>query len=395
MYPHASVPATVRPDYQGGSIVNLMSSIAAAHGYRSLYYPDLTICPPERLRQFRSIVLLVVDGLGYKYVRHNGAGSLLHGHLEGSITSVFPATTAAAIPVFLTGYPPQQHGLTGWFTYLQEFGAIVAILPFVTRSGRQPLATDRFDPRQLTNQLPLFNRIDTLCHTVMPVDIAYSTFNRAFSTGATIHPYRTLRQMFNTVRRLIAAQVQTQYIYAYWPGFDRLAHTYGINSNQVRRHYDLIDAEFARLKRTIAGTDTMVIVTADHGFVDSDPTRMILLADHPMLGETLMMPLSGEPRLAYCYVHADKRKQFEGYVNGELEGCVDLYLSQDLINQHYFGLGKCHPSLADRIGQYTLMAKEGVTIRDRVQGEGPIRDIGVHGGVSADEMYVPFITLAG
>ena len=393
--PTTSVSTPVRPDYQGGGIVNLMSSIAAAHGHRSLYYPVLTTFPPERFDYFKSVVLVVIDGLGYKYLSGHCGGSLLHEHLEGAITSVFPPTTAAAVPTFLTANPVQQHGLTGWFTYLREFDAVVAVLPFVERGSKQPLPPGDLGPRQLTRQLPLFECIDTLCHTVMPADIAYSTFNRAFSRGATIHSYYSLRQMFDTVHKLVAKDVRSQYIHAYWPEFDRLAHAYGVTSRQVRRHYTEIDREFTRFKRHINGTDTMVIITADHGFVDADPDRMILVEKHPALTESSLMPLSGEPRLAYCYVRDEKREQFESYVQDELNSYVDIYLSEDLITNHYFGMGPCHPRLSERVGHYVLVAKDRVTVRDRVDGEGPIRDIGVHGGVSADEMYVPLIVLTG
>lgn len=372
-----------------------MSSIAAAGGYRSPIYPDLASCSPQRLRNFRNIILIVIDGLGYKYIMAKGAGSLLHDHLECSVTSVFPPTTAAAIPAFLTGNPPQQHGLTGWFTYLKEFNTIAAVLPFAERGSKQPLATDRWGPCQLTNQVPLFERLDASCHSVMPVDIAFSTFNRAFSSGAIIHPYKTLRQMFTTVSQIIGADNRTQYIYAYWPEFDRLAHAFGVSSSQVSRHFELIDAEFTRFNRSIAGTDTIVMVTADHGFVDSDPDQVIRLEDHPMLSETLVMPLSGEPRLAYCYVRDDKKEQFENYIKSELSCCVDVHKSEDIIANNYFGLGTCHPGLSDRVGDYVLVAKDRATIRDRVEGEGPIRDIGVHGGASAEEMYVPLIVLTG
>jgi len=40
--------------------------------------------------------------------------------------------------------------------------------------------------------------------------------------------------------------------------------------------------------------------------------------DHPDLEKTLVLPLCGEPRVAYCYVHPDKTGQFERYVRNEL-----------------------------------------------------------------------------
>ena len=43
---------------------------------------------------------------------------------------------------------------------------------------------------------------------------------------------------------------------------------------------------------------TTLIVTADHGFVDSPADEAIDLAAHPGLRDTLLLPLCGEPRVA-------------------------------------------------------------------------------------------------
>ena len=382
----------IRPDYLGGSIVNLMSSIAAAYGAQSSIYPELSSLGPDRLREFNNVVLIVLDGLGYNYVTHTGAGNFASDHLAGRMTSVFPSTTATAIPVFLSGHPAQQHGLTGWFTYLNEFDAVAAVLPFTERGSNAPLDHSGVGPLQLTDQVPIFDRLDTTCHTVMPVDIAYSIFNRAFSGQALIHPYQTLGQMFDRIIRL-SREDGPKYIHAYWPGFDRLAHEHGIDSHEVQSHFQQIDAELRRFKRSLSGTDTLVIITADHGFIDVDPAQMVQLEHHPALAETLMMPLSGEPRVAYCYVYPDHREQFEAYIHDELSERVIICDSQDLLRNEYYGLGTAHPNLTDRIGHYTLITTGRTIIKDWVAGERPYRHIGVHGGVSADEMYVPLIVV--
>ena len=385
---------TIRPDYEGRSIVNLMSSIALARGYRSSIYPILSLSKSVDLHDFTTIVLLIIDGLGYNYVVNSNAG-VLQEHLTGRLTSVFPPTTATAIPTFLTGNPPQQHGLPGWFTYLEEFDGVVAVLPFVKRGSKTPLQVNGKGPRELTRQRPLFECIEGQCHTVMPSEIAHSAFNLAFSSQAALHPYATLGQMLNTITHLVQQDMEPTFIHAYWPVFDRLSHSHGVASDQVRHHFQLIDAALGRFKKNIVGTNAIVIITADHGFIDSDPGQIIRLEEHPILSETLMFPLTGEPRVAYCYVYPDKREQFESYVSDELGNQVVLYRSSDLISNHLFGLGDCHPLLSSRIGHYALIAKERVTIRDRVTGEKPSRDIGVHGGTSEDEMYVPFIVMKG
>jgi hypothetical protein len=70
---------------------------------------------------------------------------------------------------------------------------------------------------------------------------------------------------------------------------------------------------------------------------------------------------------------------------------VALYPSRTLIAQGWFGPGAPHPELASRVGDYTLVMKDDWTIKDWMPGEQRHRQIGVHAGLSADEMIVPLI----
>ena len=65
--------------------------------------------------------------------------------------------------------------------------------------------------------------------------------------------------------------------------------------------------------------------------------------------------------------------------------------SSDLIAQGWFGLGPANPRLAERVGEYTLVMKGDYTIKDWITGEQRHLTLGVHGGVSAAEMYVPLV----
>ena len=59
------------PNYDNGSIVNLMSSISQGLGAESLYQPLPALSPAE-LSASRNIVLIVIDGLGYEYLMKRG-----------------------------------------------------------------------------------------------------------------------------------------------------------------------------------------------------------------------------------------------------------------------------------------------------------------------------------
>src|SRR5512135_1543517 len=193
-------PALVLPDYGGGGLVNLMSSIAMALGGSSAY-PPLATLPPQALAGARHLVLLVVDGLGLDYLsRRDGA---LRRHLHGQLTSVFPSTTASAIPTFLTGLAPQQHGLTGWNMYFREIGAVVTPLPFRVRTGRHSLREAGVTPATLFGLTPLFDRLPLPCHVVSPHNIIHSDFNVALSGHAQRHGYDTLDELFALIAGLL------------------------------------------------------------------------------------------------------------------------------------------------------------------------------------------------
>jgi hypothetical protein len=62
-----------------------------------------------------------------------------------------------------------------------------------------------------------------------------------------------------------------------------------------------------------------------------------------------------------------------------------------LLDKGWFGLGEPDPRLRHRIGDYVLFLKDSYAIKDAIPGEKPWTDLGVHGGVSEDELYVPLI----
>src|SRR5512143_275628 len=375
------------PDYRGGSLVNLMSSIATALGGSSAY-PPLTLLPPEALAGARHLLLLVIDGLGHDYLL--GREGALRRHLRGKLTSVFPSTTASAIPTFLTGLAPQQHGLTGWNMYFREIGAVVAPLPFRVRTGRHALREAGVTPASLFGLTPLFDRLPLPCHVVSPRNIIHSDFNVALSGRAKRHGYETLDELFSVIAALLRSDAPG-YIHAYWPQLDSLAHEHGIGSEPVAAAFALLDAAFGCLIDVANDTGSRVIVTADHGFIDSPPEQTIDLDDHPTLRDTLLLPLCGEPRMAYAYVRAGREAQFEDTMRERLAERVDWFKSADVLQQGWLGPGEAHPGLRDRIGDYVLVPRGRAILRDWLQGEERYTHVGVHGGLSAEEMTVPLV----
>jgi len=126
------------PDYDGASVVNLMSSIIGAMGGISPHR-ELSVVPASDLESAEKIVYLIVDGIGEaqleEFLESGEGGCFFAAHSHRTISTVFPATTAAAVTTFGTGASPAEHGVLGWHLNLPDLGMVATILPAVTRTG--------------------------------------------------------------------------------------------------------------------------------------------------------------------------------------------------------------------------------------------------------------------
>jgi hypothetical protein len=384
-----------RPDYQGGGIVNLLASVITAFQGDAAPYPALAQLSPQQINGHRHVVLVVVDGLGYDYLLRRLPDGALARHCVGSMTSVFPATTASAITSFLTGTAPQQHGLTGWHMYLAELGCVFAVLPGVPRYGGVPLGQAGIDVARLHGHVPLAERLDASCVTVSPQRIARSDFNVAHLGAAQLRPYEGLTHFVDYTASAVIGARERRFVYAYWPELDHIGHQYGIESEQALAHLQELDTAFGRLLERVHGRDTLVILTADHGMIDTRAEDTIELEEHPALVGMLRLPLCGERRAAYCYLRPGADGDFEGYVREHLGDELEAVPSRRLVEEGYMGLGRPHPRLLDRMGDYTLLARGSHSVKDWVLGETRYTHVGIHGGLSRTELYVPLILASG
>ncbi len=384
------------PEYNGGSIVNLMASIVAGlgpipaqPGDGAPIYAQHPLATPEMLGAAKHVVLLIIDGLGYDYLRRRIPGGAIDAGMRDPMTSVFPSTTTTAISTFLTGDAPQQHALTGWYVWLREIGMVASPLPYRTRAGSRMLGTCGLRSEALFDRRPVFDRIDRDTFMVQPAHLWDTPYTRAHTGNAMVKPFRELKQMFSRIRRITTGR-KPSFTYAYWPELDTLGHRHGMESEQAVAHLNEIDQGVADLINEIQKRDVCLVITADHGFVDTYDESWVNLSDHPELGQMLVAPLCGEPRAAYCYVDAHRERDFEDYVRERLSNQCELYRSEDLIARGFFGLGQPHPRLRERIGHYCLIMKENYAIRDSLATEKHGKQmIGVHGGTSSAEMRVP------
>lgn len=380
----------IKPDYHAGSIVNLVSSLGQAMGAGTMDASGLASLPTEKVADYANVILFVVDGLGYEYLTSVVPDSLLASHVSQSLTSVFPSTTATAITSLATGQSPLQHGLTGWFMYLDYLDTVTAVLPFKPRIGADFPTDPFYAPDRAYGFKPLIPRLQRKAWVINHESIIQSSYSAAIGGDANRRAYTDLGQCMDLIKEVVFDSLEQKYVYAYWSMFDGLCHTHGVGSEQVSEHFQEIDNQFARLIDVLQDSNTLLLVTADHGMVDTRPEQIIHMEQHPQLKKMLRLPLCGEPRAAYCYLHSGCEGEFVDYVQTELSAMCQVQSSEEMVQANYFGLdGDSHPAFSGRIGDYILLPKDNYIVKDRLNGEKPFSHIGVHGGLSSAEMYVP------
>ena len=383
-----------RPNYAGGSLLNLMSSIVRARGGRSPHRP-LAGLPAADLAAAKKVVLLLLDGLGanqlHRHVLSGRGQRFLALHPWQKITTICPATTASAVTTLATGASPAEHAVLGWHLHLADLGMVGTILPFVSRTG-MPIAPDDFDlARYLSLPAPLAGirgRRVLISHGDIPV-----------SRTSLAQPWWTERRSYDKLDGLLrhlrafARSPGRAYAYAYWPHYDSLCHEYGPEGIEPSRHRDEIDVFLARAHRALAGTDTLLLVTADHGHAQ---TRAgIDLSAIPGFYSTLAALPSGDARMAQCFVRSSRRADFLRLVRSsplrEGAACVS---HAHVLRSGILGPGNPHPALSARLGDYILFAAPGhAFLYPPALAEEKEPKLGNHGGLSADELEIPLFVV--
>lgn len=375
------------PSYQN-SILNLMGSIAEGFGKKTNYSP-LAQLNPEEIRNAKNVILVVLDGLGYEYLTRYGKNSELAKYLRSKMTSIFPATTTTCIPGFLTGMSSYEHGMAAWYTFLREIGMVVVPLRHVTRFGEFPIGAE---VKKIYNLRPFTNLINAKSYVLNPKEFYKSEFNLTSAGKSDLIGYRSIEEMFGKMSKLVRKPGK-QYIYAYHNNPDKLMHENGNESKKVLREFNKIDRAFKKFLNKIKNTNSIVIVTADHGLITVPREKQIDTLKYPQLIHFLRMPLCGEGRAGYAYVIPRKKHQFESFAKNKLKFCCEVIKSEDALKRGWFGRGKMHHEFKHRIGDYILLMKDNYAIKDFMLGEEIKYHMGVHGGTSKEEMFVPLIVV--
>ncbi len=177
-------------------------------------------------------------------------------------------------------------------------------------------------------------------------------------------------------------------MYAYYPGVDEVAHSYGLHS----RYYL---AELAFADRLVADVldalpeSVALVVTADHGQVDLVPDSWIELGDVSELVEEC----AGDARFRYLYARRGAAAELLAAAQAAHGADAWVMSREQLEDEGWLG-PKPSNAIRRRIGDVVLAASRDVAFVDpALPRESRLRS--GHGSMTEAEMMVPLVAGRG
>jgi hypothetical protein len=181
-------------------------------------------------------------------------------------------------------------------------------------------------------------------------------------------------------------------VYVYWSGTDDVAHIYGPGDERflaaLRQIAHSFDQDFLGSLPRAAREGTVLIVTADHGQIDTPPERAVHLRDHPALKEMLLLPPTAEPRASYLHTRPGKADSVRAYIGEHLADRFLLLDMEQAIAAGLFGPGEMPPESRARLGDLLLLSRDDSRL---IPAGAPATTRGEHGALTPEEMLVPLL----
>jgi len=365
----------------------------------------------DEYKNIKNLILVVVDGFGWRFVEEFGEKLSLNKRVEEQgklfkLTSQFPSTTSNCITSLTFDKPLGEHLLYEWNMYHPKVDRMIIPFRFSYVGDHMPerLLMDGYSPSDIFPSYPLseyLSGINVNPTVIMPRDYIGSSFNTANSVGSRMIPYSGTRQGVNRLRQAVLDDNGSRFFFFYVPYFDSLTHSVGPESKKVRECGIKIFRELYEGLYKRGMKDALLVITADHGHTAISLDRRIYIDEKfpsivPFIKKTkkgdYILPAGG-PRDLFVHVIPEHVTEVFGTLKEGLKDFADVLLVEDCIKAGLFGEGTRLGDLQERMGEILILPFDNLTVWWKL-AESYEKDFkGHHGGLSPNEMEIPFFML--
>lgn len=381
--PAAPEPLPKAPGYGRSSVAEVLSSAAAA-----LQVPGFT--NTLELPAARRVCVVMVDGLGRSLLKQRaGHAPYLRSLLDSgrTLSAAFPTTTAASLASLGTGLPPGQHGMVGYDVLDPAQDKVVNMLgnwdPGVNPRLWQPFPTVL---EQAAEHVPVT--------TVSLPRFADSAMTKAALRGGSHASGIGIHARIQAASESLASE-KRMLMYFYFNELDKIGHRHGAQSSEWGGALEELDSALKRFTAKLP-QDTLVLLTADHGMVDTAPADRIDFSAAPALVDGVRHT-AGDPRLVQLHLEPDAPsgtlERLAAAWRRALGSKTWIMTRDEAVAAGLFG--PVRPEVLPRIGDLLVAAREPIALYDtRRASPSALQMVGQHGSLTRAEREVPLLTLA-
>ena len=284
--------------------------------------------------------------------------------------------------------------MLGYRLYLRETSTITNMIRLSlleNRNGNSALATGVnvhtfLNVPTLPQQLA---RLGVKTHIFLGKRIAESGLSRLlYDEHSQVHPTVNLSDMLVGARRILNQATGKVFLSLYWEKTDAIAHVHGPWSEEFIAELRAVDAA---LQRELAGhvEDSLLLVSADHGFMEIRPSDYLLVTDYPELTRGLLLPPVGDARCTYLYVRNGNKEAVARFIENRFGDEFLVLDSQRALRAGLFGVGEIKAEVPERIGDLVVLSTGRKSLYYPYKDSAKLR--GMHAGITPQEMLVPLI----
>ena len=338
--------------------------------------PAATTAGVERAEH---VGVVLLDAFGWRFVqRHAGHPLLRRLDVVSPLASQFPSTTTAHVTTMHTGTPVGEHGLYEWIVYDPAYGDVITPILFSRAGELVPGTLKGIEMADVLPEATFYQRLAARSVVLSPAAFSPSVYDSVALRGAEL---RTYADIGTGAAMFAEALREPGYAYLYWHEIDATGHVHGPDSPEFDAAcVAALDALDAALRQGPA----VVMLTADHGQIATDPTRVDYLDELvPGVGELLAYAPAGSARDVFLHARPGRAEELAGALRDALDGRAEVLLTAELESRGAFG--EVGPRLRERLADVCVLPALGRMAWLRAHRSVESRFRGHHGGMTPDE----------
>jgi hypothetical protein len=327
------------------------------------------------------VLLVVLDAFGLSFLERHRGHPLVQRLEVTPLRSQFPSTTTAEMTTLYFDQPVEAHGLYEWEILEPSLQQIICPLMWRLADADEPGGLAGVLPREALAPGPtVFEILGAPAMALLPNAIAGSHYTATACAGARVRGFGDLGAGLRL--GLEALTGECRHALFYWSAIDAAGHVHGPASAEfAAASRDALDGLDLALAQAPSGIT--VLVTADHGQVDVDRSRVDYLDElWPQLGEHLAFQRpAGSARDAFLHLLPGRRDLVQSELAARLGDRGDVRVAAELF-------ANPGPRLRERLGDLVVLPAPG---RQAWLGSaaGPEQHFrGSHGGLTEAETAV-------